>query len=227
MKGRTYGWGIQIGGAVVLALAAFVIWKGLGDWISDRLPTAENLAPDSTQVEEPPAFEMIRPEATAYDPGADSMSAGPAMPFQEISAVDTLAVGPAPPFSLPTLKGDTFRLAAASGKVVVLNLWATWCAPCREEIPTFVALQNEFGGQGLQFVGMTMDEGGFDEVRGFLDEVGGVNYPIVEGEGVAEQFGEVWGLPTTYIIDRQGRLRYRMIGQVDRERLLPVVRALL
>ncbi|MGZ8975723.1 redoxin domain-containing protein, partial [Methylomagnum sp.] len=114
------------------------------------------------------------------------LAAGPATPTAEQQA-------PAPAVAEPLLRdldGRARTLAEWRGKVIVLNFWATWCGPCREEMPEFVRLQNELGGQGLQFVGVAIDE--VDAVRDYLKETP-VNYPVLMGDehapGWADQLG--------------------------------------
>ena len=133
----------------------------------------------------------------------------------------------APDFALPAMTGGTFRLSEQRGKVVVLNFWATWCAPCLREMPDFAALQRELGARGVVFVGVSIDEGGWDVVRPFAARVG-VNYPLVLDDGrMAERFGGTGILPTTYVIDRAGRVRIYADGAVTREDLRPILLALL
>jgi peroxiredoxin len=119
-------------------------------------------------------------------------------------------IRPAPDFAAATLDGDTFRLSDYRGEIVVLNVWATWCPPCRVEIPGFIDLQREFGDRGVQFVGLTVDQGGVESVRGYVEEKG-MNYPQVDGRRAAQKYpGEA--IPRTYLIDRQGRIRYAHTG---------------
>lgn len=134
----------------------------------------------------------------------------------------------APDFSQTTLAGDTFTLSEQRGSVVVVNFWATWCGPCREEIPAFVELQEEYSDQGLQFVGVSLDREGFEVVRPFAKKMN-INYPlIVDKKGVlAKEFGDFPALPTTFIIGKQGRIRERVEGMVTKERMLSLVESLL
>lgn len=134
---------------------------------------------------------------------------------------------PAPDFALPTLAGDTFRLAEHRGKVVVLNFWATWCAPCRHEIPDFIALQRELGDAGVQFVGVSLDEEGFDVVRPYAEEME-INYPIVhDAGGVAVRYGGIRVVPTTFLIGPEGNVRGYAPGMVTEEVLRPKLEELL
>ena len=134
----------------------------------------------------------------------------------------------APAFTLDRLNGDTFRLQEHRGKVVVLNFWATWCPPCREEVPDFVSLQRDLGDQGLQFVGVALERTPDPKaVRAFADEMN-VNYPIGLGNGtIAEKYGGVRTLPTTFVIGPEGEIRGRIPGRTTEERLRPALEKLL
>ncbi len=118
----------------------------------------------------------------------------------------------APDFALERMNGETFRLSDHRGEVVVVNFWATWCPPCRMEIPGFVELQEEFGEEGLTFVGVSLDEGGFEVVRPFAEEMG-INYPLVVDDGtVASRFGGVPALPTTFVVGPEGTVQFARPG---------------
>ena len=126
----------------------------------------------------------------------------------------SLNEAPAPGFSLTDLDGKPLDLAGYRGKVVLLDFWATWCAPCREEIPQFIALQDKYRGQGLQVIGISMDDGP-KPVREFYHELK-MNYPVAVGtEQVAEAYGGVLALPVTFLIDRRGRLAAKYTGAVE------------
>jgi cytochrome c biogenesis protein CcmG, thiol:disulfide interchange protein DsbE len=121
---------------------------------------------------------------------------------------------PAPDFSLPELGGQTLTLSTYRGKVVLLDFWATWCDPCREEIPRLVELQNNYRDQGLQIIGISMDDGP-EPVRPFYQQFK-MNYPIVMGNAkIGELYGGILGLPIAFVIGRDGRVYAKHLGATD------------
>ena len=119
----------------------------------------------------------------------------------------------APAFAAPTVAGDTVRLAQLSGDVVLLNVWATWCIPCRVEIPELQALHQELSGRGLRVVGVSVDEGNSDaQVTDFATHFG-MTYTILRDpeERVTQAFA-VPGVPASFLIDRKGVVRWRHLG---------------
>lgn len=137
-------------------------------------------------------------------------------------------VAPATDFEITLLNGETFRLSEQEGKVVLMNIWATWCPPCREETPDLVDLYNKYRDDGFVTLGVSIDEQGLSVVRPFMEEFK-VNYPmyIDNDEIVISKYGPVMSIPTTYIIDRTGNLRYFAVGALTKIELEPRIQQLL
>ena len=122
----------------------------------------------------------------------------------------------APDFELQTLDGRSLRLSSLRGKAVLLNFWATYCSPCKVEMPWFVELQKEYGPQGFQIIGVAMDDASTDDIAKFAKDMG-VNYPILLGkEAVGLSYGGVNVLPTTFFLDRDGKVIAREFGLQSR-----------
>jgi thiol-disulfide isomerase/thioredoxin len=120
--------------------------------------------------------------------------------------------GVAPDFSLQALDGKTTKLSDFRGKAVLLNFWATWCAPCKIEMPWFVELQRQYGPEGLQIIGVAMDDASTKDIADFAKEMG-VNYPVLLGkEAVGDEYGGVQFLPENFYIDRNGKVVDRAFG---------------
>lgn len=118
----------------------------------------------------------------------------------------------APDFTLTSLDGKTVRLADFKGKAVLLNFWATYCQPCKIEMPWFVDLQNKYGQEGLQILGIAMDDASQADIGKFAKDLG-VNYPILLGkEGTGEAYGGIPFLPTTFYIARDGKVVDKVFG---------------
>ncbi len=140
------------------------------------------------------------------------------LPARELS-------GTAPSFTLSAIDGKTVSLADFRGKVVILDFWATWCPPCRREIPDFVSLQKQYAGQGLQIVGIALDEP--DKVQMFA-QANQMNYTVLLGDDeVSARYGGISGIPTTFIIDRTGKIVERFEGFRPRETFEETIKKLL
>jgi cytochrome c-type biogenesis protein len=168
---------------------------------------------------------------------ASSKLAGMLPNFESLLKVSPRATGtPAPNTSFPlapevefqTLDGQPFRLASLRGKVVLLNFWATWCIPCRAEIPEFNTMQRDLQARGFSIVGASVSPVDTAEaIRGFQKDVK-QDYTVIRGaEEIGAKFGNGPGLPVTYLIDREGRIRQKFIGQTSRENFETALKPLL
>lgn len=131
--------------------------------------------------------------------------------------------------SLPDLQGTNQPISQWRGNVIVINFWATWCEPCREEIPEFIELQKRFGDQGLVFIGIAVDQK--EKVAAFSKEIG-INYPVLVGGmsamGLAGSAGNPQGaLPFTVVIDRSGKITDTRLGRLSRSKLESMLNPLL
>ena len=136
---------------------------------------------------------------------------------------------PAPmDFTLADMNGDELDLASLKGKVILLNFWATWCGPCKIEIPAFIELQDEYGDEGFQVLGLSVDDTP-EQMRPFAEDLD-VNYPMLVGLGrddFQEAYGPIWGLPVSYWIDREGTLCKTHMGIASKDELELALKTLL
>ena len=146
-----------------------------------------------------------------------------AIHYSETHTVRAASVKPAsdrkaaPDFALKDINGQTVHLSDYKGKVVILDFWATWCGPCRMEIPWFIDLQRQDKDRGLEVLGVSMDDNGWADVKPFLEELK-VNYRVVIGDDkTAETYGGVDSLPTTFLIDREGKIAVVHVGLANRK----------
>jgi thiol-disulfide isomerase/thioredoxin len=110
----------------------------------------------------------------------------------------------APNFRFKSSTGKIIELAKLRGKVVVVNFWATWCGPCRAEIPGFIEVYRSYKSKGLEIIGISLDENGWDVVKPFLEKYK-ITYPVVVGDGkVVHDYGGIDAIPTTFIVNRDG-----------------------
>ena len=151
-------------------------------------------------------------------------SAAIAIPIPNVSAAAGLMTA-----RLPDIDGRRRSLEEWRGKVLVVNFWATWCTPCREEIPAFIKVQEKLGAKGLQVIGIAVDQQ--DKVRPYAAEMR-INYPILVGDleaiDLARQAGNrLGGLPFTVVFDRQGMAIHSQLGGINQQKLEALVEPLL
>ena len=134
----------------------------------------------------------------------------------------------APDFGLSDIDGNEFHLSDAAGKIVILDFWATWCPPCQETVPHLNELQKKFGDKGLQVVGISLDRKGLRVVKPFAKKYD-ISYKLLVGDysKVVEDYGGIVGIPTLFVIDRQGNIAVKFIGYVEKEELEDAVKKLL
>ena len=139
---------------------------------------------------------------------------------------DASVIGTAlPQFELKDLDGVTRSPEDYDGKVLVINFWATWCGPCREEMPMLVDLQKKHGDRGLQIIGVALDN--LEAVKAFAVSYG-VDYPLLLGEPAATRLGmqlgnKIGGIPYTIVVDRNGKVVHQIAGLVEKDSLLPEI----
>lgn len=133
---------------------------------------------------------------------------------------------PAPGFKLTSLDGKPLTLEALRGKVVFLNFWATWCGPCRAEVPDLVALQEQYKGR-LQIIGLNVDDDDAAEVQKYVEETG-INYPVaMTSDAIRMEYGGIPALPTSFVLDTEGRVVQKHTGLLDPALYETEIRALL
>ena len=146
-----------------------------------------------------------------------------------LGAVVGVESGPAttPAYAFVSLEGEPLSDASLRGKVVLVNFWATWCTPCRVEMPALQRMHERHAAEGFVVVGLAVDRASTQHVRDFVRDRG-VTYPVAHVDGMAEAiFGGVRGYPTSFLLDRQGKIRHTVIGPVAPVSLEPAVRRLL
>lgn len=160
--------------------------------------------------------------------GVSTFVGAAALPTLNVSAqTEALHGKAAPNWKLTGLDGNLVSLSDFAGKVVVLDFWATWCPPCRQEIPDFVKLQEKFRDKGLVVVGVSLDQQGAETVKSFAKEHG-INYPVVlANKDTLKAYGDVQSIPTTFIINREGKIVNSHVGFTDAETFEKEIKALL
>ncbi len=132
------------------------------------------------------------------------------------TAAGETALPIAPEWRLKDLAGAEVTLSQFKGKVVIVDFWATWCPPCRAEMPFYVNLYKKLADRGLVIVGISLDAQGPGVVRKFVESMG-ITYPIVMGDEEVTAAYKVELMPTTFVVDREGRIRHSKIGAVSNE----------
>ncbi len=190
--------------AAALVVGAAGCGGGTGETVPEERHAEEQAPPPSgTAIEETQPSDEGASEAET-DPGAATSAAADRRIGVEVGLYP-------PPFTLPDLDGNDVTLAEFEGKVVMLDMWATWCGPCRAEIPFLVSLYEEYRDQGLVVVGVGLDKGGARVLRPFA-ETNRMSYPVLVGnQSVQSQF-KVLSIPTTFIIGRDGRIVSKHVG---------------
>ncbi|HEV3471075.1 MAG TPA: cytochrome c biogenesis protein/redoxin [Pyrinomonadaceae bacterium] len=204
---------VEVASGVMLIAIGFIIMFGGTAWLARQVtwvPSLEALVDRLWQRQQSAAA------AGAPASGADAAAAAnvkanyPALPEAEFR----------------TLGGEPYRLGDLRGRVVILNFWATWCGPCRGEIPEFNVMQRELGGRGLSIVGVTSHDTP-EQVREFQKDVPQDYTVLIGPEDTPARFNNGPGLPVTYVLDREGRVREKIIGPRDRAGFEALVRPLL
>ncbi len=136
----------------------------------------------------------------------------------------------APDFELPSVDGKQIKLSDFKGKVVFLNFWATWCPPCRREIPAFIELIKKYGKDGFIVLGVAVDPREFtqvDKVKPFVKQMG-MNYPVVyDTKGISQMYGGIRSIPTTFVINRQGKVVGQIVGSRPKATFESIIKDLL
>jgi len=148
----------------------------------------------------------------ALAPGPSAISLAAAAAGQPATVAPLPVLGAAPAWRLKDLDGKEVSFAQFKGKVVIVDFWATWCVPCRHEIPGYIALQEKYRKDGLVVVGISLDQAGPAAVKKFVASEK-INYVVVMGDDDTQTlFGGMEAIPTTFLIDRAGNVRDRKLG---------------
>ena len=160
--------------------------------------------------------------------GLFSMAAG-LMARSGLPEHDNAKHQPLPEFSLPDLSGQQRTVSEWQGKILIINFWATWCPPCKKEIPEFIKLQKQFAERGVQFIGIAIDDKEpVDEFLSFTN----INFPVLiapeEGVALAHKMGNlIDAVPFTVVVDAQGQIIHRHQGEFSNEQILEIIKPIL
>jgi len=126
----------------------------------------------------------------------------------------------APDFTLKDLNGSDVSLSDYEGKVLILNFWATWCPPCRAEIPDFIEVYSDYKSKGLEILGISVDQVSADQVRKFVER-NEMNYPVAMATSeLFRDYPAPQAIPTTLVIDRTGKIQYKKVGMMSKRELI-------
>jgi thiol-disulfide isomerase/thioredoxin len=167
-------------------------------------------------------------EPVAVNPGSDDMMLVASHGDEDGGACLANAKPANLDFTMKDLQGKDVSLASYKGKVILLNFWATWCGPCKAEIPGFVELQNQYGKDGLVVVGYSVDDEA-PKAQAFVNEYK-MNYPVLLGlgrEDVQDAYGPIWGIPASFIISREGKVCQKHLGIAPKAVFEKEIKALL
>ena len=180
--------------ALGISLLLIGVWGCKGNTGSKKKVKAETkpaTASVSTPVAEPASGNAVKTSKKNYNPTHD--------------------------FTVVDVAGDTIRLSDFAGKVVILDIWDTWCPPCRMEIPDFIKLYSEYKTKGFQMIGLAVGQQGIGAVRSFIENYG-INYPVaIAPRSVLMDYGPIRGIPTTFVLDKRGKIVKKYVGYRQRE----------
>ena len=212
------------------SLGLWLVIAALGLWLGVMLFMVGPFSPGSASEESVAGPPGAPGAAVGTSPAPlDAAASGPSSRRSaEPRLIPVSQRDPAPGFALPDMDGGAATLGDYTGRVVLLNFWATWCLPCRAEMPWFVEFETAFADEGFAVLGVSVDETGRDIVGPFLEQ-SPVNYRIALADTAARlaPFGPKNVLPTTWLIDRQGRIATEHVGLVSREAIEAEIRLLL
>jgi len=135
--------------------------------------------------------------------------------------------GVAPDFKLPNGSGGTVQLSKLRGKIVAVNFWATWCGPCRAEIPGMIDVYEKYKGKGFEIVGISVDRDGWSVINPFVRKMK-ITYPVVLGGGdVTDAYGGIDAIPTTFFVDRKGHVLMRHVGYMSKDEFEQTIKSFL